>query len=318
VTQRERRSSPGPSFELLESKLRPPSARPGIVPRTALVDRLLAARAVPVVSVVAPPGYGKTMLLAQWAARAESPLGWISVDRHDNDPAILLTYIAVALDRIGPIDPKVFGALASPGAAVATTLLPRFASAVSSMTQPVTLVLDNVELLQDPRCQDVVAELALRLPEGSQLAVASRDAPPLPMARLRDHGHLLEVGAADLAMDEPEARALLEGAGVELAAADMTALIRRTEGWPVGLYLAALALKAGNPRTSGGPRSAGMTGSWPTTCGPSCWIASRRARCRSSPERRCSIACPGHCATRSWARAGQASSSSRWSVRTSW
>ncbi len=252
VTQRERRSSPGPSFELLEWKLRAPSERPGIVPRTALLDRLLAARAVPVVSVVAPPGYGKTMLLAQWAERAGRPLGWISVDQHDNDPAVLLTYIAVALDRIEPIDPKVFRALASPGAAVATTLLRRFASAVSSLTQPVTLVLDNVELLQDQRCRDVVAELALHLPEGSQLAVASRDAPPLPMALLRDRGHVLEVGPNDLAMDESEARALLEGAGVELSAADLTALIRRTEGWPVGLYLAALALKAGNPRTGGG------------------------------------------------------------------
>jgi LuxR family maltose regulon positive regulatory protein len=72
------------------------------------------------------------------------------------------------------------------------------------------------------------------------------------MALLRDRGHVLEVGADDLAMDESEARALLEGAGVELSAADLTALIRRTEGWPVGLHLAALALQAGNPRTSGG------------------------------------------------------------------
>jgi LuxR family maltose regulon positive regulatory protein len=252
VPPRERRSSPGPSFELLESKLWPPSARPGIVLRAALVDRLLAAHAVPVISVVAPPGYGKTMLLAQWAARAGPPPGWISVDRHDNDPAVLLTYIAVALDRIEPIDPNVFRALASPGAAVATTIIARFASAVSSMTKSVRLVIDNVELLRDQRCRDAVAELALHLPEGSQLAVASRDAPPLPLALLRDQGHVLGVGPDDLAMDEPEARALLKGAGVELPAADLTALIRRTEGWPVGLYLAALALKAGNPRTSGG------------------------------------------------------------------
>jgi LuxR family maltose regulon positive regulatory protein len=122
VTQRERRSSPGPSLELLEWTLRAPSERPGIVPRTGLVDRLVAARAAPVVSVVAPPGYGKTMLLAQWAQRAGRPVGWISVDQPDNDPAVLLTYIAVALDRIEPIDPKVFRALASPGAAVATRL----------------------------------------------------------------------------------------------------------------------------------------------------------------------------------------------------
>jgi len=99
----------------LESKLRPPSARPGIVPRTVLVDRLLASGGMPVVSVVAPPGYGKTTLLAQWAERADGRVAWVNVDRRDNDPAVLLTYIAAGLDRIEPIDPAAFRALCSPG-----------------------------------------------------------------------------------------------------------------------------------------------------------------------------------------------------------
>ena len=62
-------SRPGLSFELIESKLHPPWLRPGIVARTALVERLLAVSAGAVVCVVAPPGYGKTTLLAQWAQR---------------------------------------------------------------------------------------------------------------------------------------------------------------------------------------------------------------------------------------------------------
>ena len=132
-------SAPGPAFELVESKLRPPLARPGIVPRTALVDRLLGSHATPISCVVAPPGYGKTTLLAQWAARKGRWVGWVSVDHRDNDPAVLLTYIATALDRVELIDPRVFHALASPGVAIAATVVPRLAAALSSMSQPVAL-----------------------------------------------------------------------------------------------------------------------------------------------------------------------------------
>ena len=94
-------------MELVESKLHPPPARPGIVARTGLVERLLASDAVPVVCVVAPAGYGKTTLLAQWAQHTARRVGWVSVDQRDNDPAVLLTYLAVALDRVEPIDPRV-------------------------------------------------------------------------------------------------------------------------------------------------------------------------------------------------------------------
>lgn len=250
----EHHSDPGGGLlnrnELVESKLHPPWARPGIVPRTALVDRLLASHAAPVVCVVAPPGYGKTTLLAQWAKRKGTRVGWVSVDRRDNDPAVLLTYLAVALDRIEPIDPSLFHALAAPGA-VAATVMARFAAAVSAMTQPVTLVLDHVELLHNPQCLDAVAELMARLPSGSQLALASRTRPLLPVAWLRTQGRVVEVGVGELAMDQREASSLLQGAGVRLGDADVTTLVQRTEGWPVALYMAALALQAGAPHDDG-------------------------------------------------------------------
>jgi hypothetical protein len=120
-------------LELVESKLHPPLPRPGMVPRTVLVDRLLAASAVPVVCVVAPAGYGKTTLLAQWARDKGSPVGWVSVDQRDNDPAVLLTYIAVALDRVEPLDPRVMGGLAGPRADVVGAVA-RLAVAVAAMT----------------------------------------------------------------------------------------------------------------------------------------------------------------------------------------
>jgi LuxR family maltose regulon positive regulatory protein len=235
----------GPSFELVEPKLHPPSARPGLVPRTTLVERLLASQATPFVCVVAPAGYGKTTLLGQWAEQTGGRVAWVSVDQRDSDPVVLLSYIAVALDRVEPIDQEVFQALASPGVAILATVVPRLAAAVSQMTAPVAVVIDHVELLDNLECLDAVAEVAVRLPAGSQLLLASRRTPPLPVALLRAQGRMVEIGADELAMNEQEARALLEGAGVGLADTEVAELVGRTEGWPVGLYLAALALKAG-------------------------------------------------------------------------
>jgi LuxR family maltose regulon positive regulatory protein len=94
------RRAGGPAFDLLVSKLRRPSVRPGTVRRSALLGRLAGQDARPVVSVVAPAGYGKTTLLSQWAEGSGRAVGWVSVDEGDNDPRVLLTYVAAALDAV--------------------------------------------------------------------------------------------------------------------------------------------------------------------------------------------------------------------------
>jgi LuxR family transcriptional regulator, maltose regulon positive regulatory protein len=220
-------------------------ARAGIVPRAAVVDRLIRTREPSVISVVGPPGYGKTTVLSQWAERRQPRVGWVSADARDNDPAVFLTYIAVAIDRIDGIDPAVFRALTSPAAAVSVPLM--LVSAIAALGQPVWLVLDHIEVITNRDCLDAIAQLALGLPPGSQLAIGSRDGLPLPTARLRAQGSLVEIGVEDLAMGGSEAPALLRGAGVELGDDDVGDLVRRTEGWPVGLYLAALAMTSGSP-----------------------------------------------------------------------
>jgi LuxR family transcriptional regulator, maltose regulon positive regulatory protein len=164
---------PGHAPELVEWKLRPPSIRPGIVARPALVD-FLEAQPVPLICVVAPPGYGKTTLLAQWAERRDGRVGWVSVDKRDNDPVMLLTSIAAALDRLEPIDAAVFRSLGAPSVSALTTAVPRLVSAVSAMTGPAALVLDHVEQLENQECLDAVAELALALPTGSRVVLAAR------------------------------------------------------------------------------------------------------------------------------------------------
>ena len=209
----------------------------------------MAAPDVPVVSVIAPPGAGKTTLLSQWAERRER-VAWVSVDERDNDPAVFLTYAAAALDRVEPIDPRIFRTLDFPGLSIAADAIPRLTTALASMQRPAALVLDQLEQLQNRDSLDALAQLTVGMPRGAQLVISSRTEPPLPMTVLRSRGELFEIGAADLAMDDAEARALLSAAGVELDEGGIAELCERTEGWPVGLYLAALSLKDGTQQRS--------------------------------------------------------------------
>src|SRR5690348_18396157 len=124
----------------------------GSVRRARLIERLEREVSRPVVSVVAPAGYGKTTLLAQWAERSRQAVAWVSVDELDNDPKVLLTYVAEALNAVEPVGERVFDALASPGSSVPGSVVPRLSSAFSSMISPVVLMLDDVHLLHDAEC----------------------------------------------------------------------------------------------------------------------------------------------------------------------
>src|SRR5579875_3469787 len=206
-----------PAFDVVASKLRRPPARPGTVRRAPLIDRL---------------------------ALEDSRPG-VSVDERDNDPKVLLSYVAEALHAVQPVGGQVFDALASPRSSVPGSVVPRLGSAFWSMTTPVVLVLDDVHLLRNRECRDALSVLADHVPPGSRLALAGRSEPPLRVARLRAEGRILEIGPADLSLTREEAASLLRQAEVALAADEVAALHQRTEGWPVGLYLAALYLREG-------------------------------------------------------------------------
>jgi LuxR family maltose regulon positive regulatory protein len=235
----------GPAFDLVAAKLLRPLVRPGTIRRAALIERLTRADSPPIVSVVAPAGYGKTTLLSQWAKRNDQAFAWVSVDEKDNDPKVLLTYIAEALDAVAPIGQRVFDALASPASSVPGSVVPRLGSAFSSMTVPVVLVLDDVHLLHNSECRSALSVLADHVPGGSRLVLAGRAEPPLRVARLRVEGRILEIGPADLSLTAGEAASLLHTAEVMLGDDEVAELHRRTEGWPAGLYLAALYLREG-------------------------------------------------------------------------
>ena len=252
VRQRDGRAqrAGGSAFDLVASKLHRPLIRPGTVRRSSLVERLARSGPCPVVSVVAPAGYGKTTLLSQWAERNGQAFAWVSVDEADNDPKVLLGYVAEALDAVEPIDERVFAALASPASSVPGSVVPRLGRAFSSMTSPVVLVLDDVHVLHNLECRSALSVLADHVPAGSQLALAGRAQPPLRIARLRAEGKIPEIGPDDLSLTRDEASSLLRNAGLTLAEDDLAELHERTEGWPAGLYLAALYLREGGPLAS--------------------------------------------------------------------
>ena len=240
----------GAVFDLFAAKLLRPVLRPGTVRRSSLIERLARGNPRPIVSVVAPAGYGKTTLLSQWAECNGQAFAWVTVDEGDNDPKVLLTYVAQALDAVEPIDGRVFDALASPVSSVPGSVVPRLGSAFSSMTSPVVLLLDDVHTLHNRECRAALSALADHVPGGSRLALAGRAEPPLRIARLRAEGRILEVGPGDLSLTPEEASSLLLNADVALSEDEVAELHRRTEGWPAGLYLAALYLREGGPLAS--------------------------------------------------------------------
>jgi LuxR family maltose regulon positive regulatory protein len=257
--------------------------RERLVLRTALIDRLLR-NGEPVISVVAPPGYGKTTLLAQWAQQMGPRVAWVSCERFHNDPVALWGDILAALDRIEHVSEQATAILAASGGGAEA--VPRLVGAISALQGPVVVVLDHLETVTSPQCTTSIAELTLRVPDGWQLALASRDTLPIPLSRLRMDGLMVEIGVDHLAMAEQEAAALLRQAGANVSAAEADELVKRTEGWPAGLYLAALAIQSGSPPLDSA--SAATTASSRTTSTPSCWPASRARRSASSCARRSS------------------------------
>jgi LuxR family maltose regulon positive regulatory protein len=225
-----------------------------MVHRTSLLRQLRASRDHRIVSIVAPAGYGKTTVLAQWAADTPRSVAWLTADDGDNDAVVFLTYLAAALDRLEPLDPDIFRAIATP-ARSDRAVVGRLLAALQAREEPVLLVLDDAHHINSQACLDALAEFIGYLPVASQGAIASREPVDLPFARGRAHGAMLDIGPGDLAMDEREVAGMLRRHGLTLTAEATKAWIGRTEGWPALLALATLEARrspGGDGRTASG------------------------------------------------------------------
>ena len=226
---------------LLVSKLTAPAPRPASVPRPGLVNRLRVARAASVVLVHAPPGHGKTTLVADWARRDDRPFAWYRIDEGD-DPHAFVTYLTAAVSRLCASTAngaKVPDADSEPEETAAL-----LGHRLRSCGHSIVIVLDDVGLVQDERSIRLLARFVEELPTGSQLVLVSSSEPQLPVARLRAQRQLVELGPDDLRFSDREAGALMRNAGVELANADVAALNDAVEGWAVALYLSALSFSS--------------------------------------------------------------------------
>ena len=254
--------------------------------RAELIRSLEGSGAPRLVLLSAGPGWGKTTLLAQWASQSQRPFAWVSVDERDNDPIVLLTYVAVALDRVSRLDPSVFDSLALAGVSVKATVVPRLGAALAKMSEQCVLVLDDLHFLDNPACLDAIEALARHVSEGSQTALSARGPPALPLARLRTRGLALEIGQDDLRMNETEARQLLSAAGVDLPDVDVAELTEHPEGWPAAstspCCRSARGLKAKGAADVLGERPARVR----LPAGPSCsptWMRTIFASSRAPP-----------------------------------
>jgi len=232
---------------LLRTKLHAPTRRRGTIGRPRL-DVGRPGRERPRLTLVsAPAGFGKTTLLAEWFA--DSPgatprVGWLSLDARDDDPATFWAYMVAAVRAAAPgAGDAALDALASGGAATGAAVEALLAD-LEVLDDDVVIVLDDYHVIQSAEIHDGVALLVDRLPPRASLVVATRVDPPLPLARLRAGGDLVERRAADLRFTAEEAaRYLNESMGLDLTSADVGALEERTEGWIAALQLAALSLQ---------------------------------------------------------------------------
>ena len=234
-------TAPG-SDVLLATKLHMPGPRPGLVPRPRLMARLDEGLARGLVLVCGSAGYGKTVLLAEWARRGELPAAWLSLDAGDNDPARFWRHAVAALDRARPgIGDRLAPLLGPPAPSSFQGLVTALINDLAA--DQALLVLDDYHLISAQQVHESLSFLVEHRPAGICVVLASRSDPPLSLARLRARGQLTEIRVAELRFTPAEAGELLQHAASALPDASVAALAARTEGWAAGLALAALSLR---------------------------------------------------------------------------
>ena len=231
---------------ILQSKITAPALPSWVVPRPRLERRIAQGARGPLTSVTGPPGGGKTLAVASWAAAHDGgPVAWVTIDGYDNRPEVFWSYVVAALGQSGVAVSRPASSLAR-GEMAGHVFLLQLASALAGHEPAVTLVLDDFHLLTDGGVLAGLTYVLKNAKPGLRLVVASRIDPPLPLHLYRLTGELTEIRAGDLAFSTSEAASLMLQHGVTLPPALLEHLTERAEGWAAGLRMAAMSM-AGHP-----------------------------------------------------------------------
>ena len=235
------RPAPGGADRVLQAKITAPSVPGWMVPRPRLQDRIDEGTAGPLTVVTGPPGAGKTMAVASWAAARPSPVAWITLDHYDSNPKVFWATVVAALRNAGVALRRVSAAPARTAGSDHVFLL-RLASELAAQDPPVALVLDDLHLVADAGLIEGLQYLLRNARPGLRLVICSRTDPLLPLHRYRLAGELTEIRACELAFSVPEAGLLMAQHGITLPPRTLELLTELDEGWAAGLRLAAISL----------------------------------------------------------------------------
>jgi len=232
------------SNPLLKTKLYIPTPSASKVIRAHLLDRLHEIEKKNLTIISAPAGFGKTTLLAEWIAQTSLSVAWLSLDDGDNDPYRFLSYLIAAVESIQEgVGAEAGQLMLSQRMTTTHIILASLINDMGKVAEPYVLVLDDYQFISELSVHEIVAYLLDHIPTNVHIVIATRADPPLRLGRLRAHDQLLELRTQDLRFTHDEAAEFLNKVmNLELSLEDIEALETRTEGWVVGLKMAALSL----------------------------------------------------------------------------
>jgi LuxR family maltose regulon positive regulatory protein len=230
---------------ILATKLYIPPPRAQLVPRPRLIEQLNDGLHRKMTIITAPAGYGKTTMLSEWIPQSERCVTWISLDDGDNDPVRFWAYFIAALQKLdAEIGRDALALMRTPLLPPSEAILTLLLNEIAAFPDKFALVLDDYYVIDAKPVDKALTFLLEHLPPQMHLVIATREDPSLPLARLRARDQLTELRAADLRFTPGETAAFLNKVmGFNLSAEEVTSLDIRTEGWIVGLQLAALSMR---------------------------------------------------------------------------
>jgi len=233
--------------QIIKTKLNIPQIHPNLVSRLRLSDQIEAGvqGGNKLTLVAAPAGFGKTTAVSTWVHQKNRKVAWLSLEESDNEAALFLIYLLASIRTIWPdFAEDAFAALTDSPPAPVSTLIPTIVNELTELDGTLVLILDDYHVITSQEIHETISFLLEHQPHQVHLVIATRADPPLPISRLRAQRLLTELRTADLRFTSDEARALLNDMmGLELENEDVKMLETRTEGWGVGLLLAAQSMQ---------------------------------------------------------------------------